>query len=457
MATGLSARTKSVSATFIQFESQLRNILAVAEESRVRTAHFAPAFDIPELTPALVEYFDVARLRFAELGVVGPSRLMLLDLMGNPGTRTVKTMASLVIVARAVRHIETTGEPVMILTPSSANKATALRDAVLRAYEAGLADPSMLQIACIVPDAARPKMWASALSTRPELAARNPVCVLDPGQAEHVKSIAVQALEDSANELFASHRIRLWHTLDLANYKCADTIRAFAEHAVLPPEPGVGRTHAHAVSSAFGLLGHHEGAALLPSSAGTPFQYFLVQHLATPDMVLSLYDILPPTYYFDPVSGLYRQDRDPRYPFTTFDPTENLESTFYTRQPATSPAMNQIIERQGGGGIVVSLRECLGRFSEIRAILSRAGVSLPADPRDLREWSLVMAMTGVLNAIDRGLLETDEIVVHGSGSYGVSDYTPIPDNSLVRVDGPADLSRAILGAARSTVFAGAVG
>lgn len=111
---------------------------------------------------------------------MGNSRLVLLDLMGNPGTLTVKTLASHVIVARAVRHTETTGEPVMLVTPSSANKATALRDAVLRAYRTGLATPAELRIVSLVPDASRAKLWSSALSEDAELAERNPCASSTP-------------------------------------------------------------------------------------------------------------------------------------------------------------------------------------------------------------------------------------------------------------------------------------
>ena len=57
----------------------------------------------------------------------------MLDLTGNPGTHTTKTFASLLIVARAVEYIRRTGEKVVIFSPTSANKGTALRDAVLRA------------------------------------------------------------------------------------------------------------------------------------------------------------------------------------------------------------------------------------------------------------------------------------------------------------------------------------
>jgi hypothetical protein len=120
--------------------------------------------------------------------------------------------------------------------------------------------------------------------------------------------------------------------------------------------------------------------------------------------------------------------------------------------PATSPAMNEIIRAQGGGGIVVSLHECLARYAQVRALLAAGGVDLPADPRVLREWSLVMAVTGTLEAIDRGLLDADEIVLHGTGSYSATDYTPIADGTLRRVAGAADLRRVILEAA--TLVAG---
>jgi hypothetical protein len=430
---------------FKQHSEQLRQAMAAMAHQRTPSADFEPAFELPPTSDSLADYFAAADFRFADLGSAGSSKLTLLDLMGNPGTRTVKTLASLVIVARAVNHVDTTGEPVMILTPSSANKATALRNAVLGAYQTGLATPDQLRIVTLVPDVARPKLWSSKLDQDPALAANNPMCVLVRGYAEHVKSVAKKALSAIADELYARQGIRLWHTLDLANYQCADAVRAFAEHAALPATPGVTRAHVHAVSSAFGLLGHHFGTSLLPESQRS--QYFLVQHLSTPDMVVSLHDLQPPSYRYDETTGLYHQDGQPRYPATTFDPAENLETTFYTRMPATSPTMNEIIHGQGGGGIVVSLHESLNRYGQVRAMLGKAGVELPADPRSLREWSLVMAMTGTLNAIERGLLDAGEVVVHGTGSYSEADYTPIPDAALLPVSGPVELQRAILDAA----------
>ncbi len=437
---------------FPAHEKQLRNALSNAAQSRTLGDEFEPAFELCEATPRLLEFFSVSDIKFAELGTVGDSRLVLFDLMGNPGARTVKTLASHVIVARAVHHIHETAEPIMILTPSSANKATALRDAVLRAIEVGLVTSEQLQIVTLVPDLARPKLWSSALTTDPQLAGRNPMCVLAPEQPAHVKTLARQVITEYAGEFFERTGIRLWHTLDLANYQCADAFRAFVEQAAIPQQPGTSRAHAHSVSSAFGLLGHHFGTTLLEDPP-PPAQYFLVQQLDTPDMVDSLYGITAPGYDLDPEDGLYRQDGEPHYPAVTADPAEVLETTFYTRSPATSPAMNEIIGRQGGGGVVVSKHECLQRYDEIRELLANAGHALPQDPDELREWSLVMVMTGVLNGIERGLLDTDEVIVHGSGSYSATDYTPIPEHALHRIETVADLRRVIDAAAAGTAAA----
>ena len=123
----------------------------------------------------------------SELGGYRGRTLVLLDLMGNPATRTTKTFASLVIVARAVRHIRATGEPITIITPSSANKATALRDAVYRALAAGLVGPEQLNIIVVVPPSATPKLWASPLTDDPDLRALNPIVVHQGAERAAVK------------------------------------------------------------------------------------------------------------------------------------------------------------------------------------------------------------------------------------------------------------------------------
>ncbi|MBR7676936.1 hypothetical protein KDA82_28820, partial [Streptomyces daliensis] len=195
-----------------------------------------------------------------------------------------------------------------------------------------------------------------------------------------------------------------------------------------------------------------------PEPARTPPRYFLVQHLGAPDMVLSLYNdgatdpSLAPRYTYETESGLYAQAENPRFPAVTFDPGERLDSTFYTRKPPTSARMNELIGKQGGGGIVVSLAECLNRYGQVRAILADAEVRLPADPREVREWSLVMAVVGALNALDRDLVPEGgpegspegDILVHGSGSYAVGDFDALSATELHRVDGVDDLRNVVL-------------
>lgn len=361
--------------------------------------------------------------------------------MRNPRTRTTKTFASLLIVARAVEHLRSTGESLMIVTPSSANKATALRDAVLRAYETGLADPGRLKIVAVVPGMAREKLWSSPLTEEAALGDANPLAVYETAQAEDVKSLARAAVEQEGAAILERHGMRLWYTLDLRNYAPADTVRAFFERDFLQPVPG--RVHAHAVSSAFGLLGHFFGRQLAGGEAWPEpsAQYFLVQHLGTPDMVASLHhgsaDYRPSWTYRD---GQHEQHEDPHFPSITYDPGEMLDATFYSHRPATSARMNEIIHRQGGGGIVVSLVECLQRYGQVRALVGGT-VDLPTDPRRLREWSFVMAMTGVLNAIDRDLLAGDDVLIHGSGSYHTGDFTPPAESRLRPVTGAEDLGR----------------
>jgi len=239
--------------------------------------------------------------------------------------------------------------------------------------------------------------------------------------------------------------------MSLDNYRVADTARAFFENEFCPPEPGVPRIHAHAVSSAFGLLGHSFGHELTALRDSPPSRYFLVQHLGTPDMVLSLYtdhvrDEDRPRYARDPATGLFHQAGNDHFPQVTADPYERLDGTFYTRRPATSAEMNALIRRQGGGGIVVSGHECAQRHPEIRGRLAGAGVPFPRLFEDLRERSLSMAMTGVLNGIDRGIISEPEVVLHGSGSYCAGDFRPLPRDRTTPVRTADDLSAVLFGA-----------
>lgn len=449
------------------YDRDLRQTLTALERDRTDASGagaegpvFSPAFRLPDPSPELERFFSVSDIAVTDLPSYRGHRLRLLDLMRNPATRTTKTLASLVIVARAVRHITDTGERVMIVTPSSANKATALRDAVHRAIHSGLVTADQLRIACVVPAQSTAKLWASPLSEDPALRRRNPLVVHAAEEPAAVKELAARFTATHAEQLWQRNGIRVWYTLDLDNYRAADLLRAFAERDLLPGgEDDVRtRTHVHSVSSAFGLLGHDLGHRTLAAGGHRlpRARYFLVQHLGTPDMVLSLrhgsHDPanLPP-YRYDATAGLYRQDTDPHFPATTFHPEEQLDPTFYTRRPVTSARMDPLIAAHGGGGVVVSLHECLSRYAEVRALLSAAGPELPADPRRLREWSLVMALTGTLNAADRGLLpDSDDVLIHGSGSYGDEDYRPVPEAHRTVAADVTELAARIEDAVRTT-------
>ncbi|MGH3760565.1 DUF6002 family protein [Actinophytocola sp.] len=408
-------------------------------------ARFSPGFALPELDDPVRRFYDVADATWRELGEHRGHRLSMLDLTANPATNTTKTIASLLIVARAVDYVRRTGEQLLIFSPTSANKGVALRDALARAIETELVTPDQLRVVTLAPRTALGKFRASRLSTDPDLCRRNPVLTYDGPRAEHVKTLGRAFVDRHAAKL-AEVGTRTWFTLELHNYRFADAARAFFEHEVAPANTP--RWHAHAVSSAFGLLGYATGLDVL-GDVPRP-GYLLVQHLGTPDMVLSLrhgdFDrARVPAYVLDPATGLHRQDRDAHFPEAAHDPAEILDQTFYTREPATSPEMNGLIERCGGDGIVVSLHECLTRYARLRAWLEPAGVHLPADPRLVREWSLVMALTGVLNAIDRGLVPADrDVVVHGSGFYAATDYEPIGADAVVPVATVDDIAAAIV-------------
>ncbi|GGK15910.1 hypothetical protein GCM10011583_54740 [Streptomyces camponoticapitis] len=414
---------------------------------------FSPGFALPEPDAAVRGFFEPARAQWRELGTYAGHRLVLLDLAGNPGTHTTKTFPSLLIVARAVEYIRRTGETVMIFTPTSANKGTALRDAVARALAAGLATPDQLRIATLAPASGRSKLRAGSLTDDAELRARNPLMVYDGERAEDVKALARQFTDAYAADLKRRHGVNLWFSLDLRNYLVADTARAFFEQDVDPTDAAGPRLHAHAVSSAFGLLGYHAGRDVLEAAgaarAASRPASLLVQHLGTPDMVLSLrrgsFDRTGLPGYDRDGDGLWRQKADPHFPGVADEVDEILDPTFYTHRPATSPAMNAIIARHGGDGIVVSRRECLERYPELRELLADHPRPLPDDPRALREWSLVMALTGVCNAVDRGLVDPGrDVVVHGSGWYTDDDVRTPAESALVPVSTVEDITAALM-------------
>ncbi len=415
---------------------------------------FSPGFALPELDDAVRSFLSVATARWQPVGEYRGHRITLFDLTGNPGTHTTKTYASLLIVARAVEHIRRTGRPIMIVSPTSANKGVALRDAVLRALDAGLVGPAQLRVVTVAPQAGRHKLRASRLSADPALRALNPQLLYTGKEPEAVKALAREYVREHAGPLHA-RGVDMWFSLELSNYMVADASRALFEQRVDPVDAASRpRVHAHAVSSAFGLLGYHAGRSVLEgtgeaSVASRPAS-LLVQHLATPDMVLSLRAAAgaspsPPAYPLDPATGLFRQaGDDPRFPAVTYDPGEVLDATFYTHRPVTSGPMNEIIARFGGDGIVVSLAECVARYPYLRTWLGAALPLLPADFRTLREWSTVMAFTGVTNAIDRGLVEAGrDVVVHGTGCYGDSNLEQLCGDGLVEVADVADIAAAV--------------
>lgn len=415
------------------------------------TPGFAPGFDLPELTAPTREFFAAATASWWQVGEYGGHGLQLLDLTGNPGTQTTKTFASMIIAARAVEHVRRTGSSVCIFTPTSGNKGVALRDAVARAYAAGLVTPEQLSVVVLAPESTRHKFRHDALAADPHLRRFNPLLRYGGEDPEGVKALGRAFVDSYAATAHDRHGITLWFSLDLKNYLVADAARAAFEAEVAPTVGAPPRWHAHAVSSAFGLLGYNLGRDVLEAAGrATPADrpgFLLVQHLGTPDMVLSLRhgsfsrEHLPP-YTMDDATKTWAQDTDPHFPSVTDDPTEVLDPTFYTHRPVTSTAMNELIARHGGDGIVVSRRECEARYPLVRDWLAGAGLALPADPAHLREWSIVMALTGVCNAIDRGLVPAaHDIVVHGTGSYA-ADFTIAEADAEVSTI--ADIAAAVL-------------
>lgn len=421
----------------------------------------ALSFPIPEPNDIIRRYYAVSDISFHELGELGGRRVIGLNLMRNAGTRTTKTFASLSIVARAAEHVRRTGERIIIITPTSGNKGTALRDAVARAYATGVATPASLRIVTVLPMSSRNKLRRCSDLAAEELRQINPVAFVAGGAAE-VKELARRTADQFAADRTLRGGWRIWYTLDLDNYRVADAVRAFAEAEYAPiTANSPPRWHVHAVSSAYGLLGYHLGHSVLsggkvlglPGPAAHP-GFLLVQHLATPDMVLSLATgsfsrAGVPNYRWDPIAAAWRQDSDPRFPAITASPQEEIDSTFYTSMPPTSAAMDDLVALHGGGGIVVSRRECYDRYAQIRDFAAPFGADVPEDPAKLREWSLVMALCGVLIAHERSLLPMDtDVVVHASGCYTDDNLPPMPPGHAVLVNGDEDLHGVILRALR---------
>jgi hypothetical protein len=397
---------------------------------------FEPSMRLPALDSRMQDFLSVATAQFFELGHYRGVPLRLFDLRQNANTQTTKTFASTLIVARAIRHIQETGESILLFSPSSGNKAIALRDAVLRALKAKLIHPEQLRIVTLTPAQTTDKLRRTELYDDPRLRALNPIFVLDGDSPEAVKVIGQRFKELFSREPFGDSK--LWHSLRLENYRFSDQARAFFDFEYGDAWDTDRKTvHVHAVSSAYGLLGYCSGVEALKrlgKQVSTP-SFLLVQHLATSDMVLHLLDGnfegTSTPLYTQADDGLWVQSASAHFPATTWSPDETLESTFYTHLPPTAVEMTGHVRANGGSGIVVSLYECMQRYSECVQMLANTSVRLPSDPRDLKEWSLVMAMTGCLNAIDRQLLEeVDGCTIHGSGTYSLGDYEVVPFDGL---------------------------
>ncbi|MFI7444969.1 DUF6002 family protein [Nonomuraea indica] len=442
----------------VRYHALLRQAAQIVRSERA-TAPPPVTLDLPEPDERLTAFYDVSDMSLTPLGERDGRRLFLLDLMRNPGTMTTKTPASLLMVARAAAHVRATGERLIIVTPTSGNKGTALRDAVARAYAHGLVTPDELRVVIVVPERSRGKLRACPLSRDPALSAANPIALARVQTPGDVKPLSQRAVEAYGAAIHADTGFRLWYTLDLDNYRIADAARAFAEAELMPITPGSRpRVHAHAVSSAYGLLGYHLGHRVLterrPQSLPAPARhpgFFLIQQLSTPDMVLSLTKggtarTLLPRYEAD--GGLWRQSADPAFPSVTEDPAEEIDATFYTRAPVTSPQVNRIIGEFGGGGVVVSRYECVQRYDTVRALARQAGVELPGDPADIREWSLVKALAGALTGIERGLLAPGtDVIVHASGFYSDAVLPPLAEHETTPVDGEDELVKLLMAAA----------
>ncbi|PQP05668.1 hypothetical protein C5612_03260 [Pseudomonas frederiksbergensis] len=406
---------------------------------------FEPAMKLPALDTRMQAFLSVATAQFFEMGCYRGIPLRLFDLRQNTNTQTTKTLASTLIVARAVRHIQETGDSILLFSPSSGNKAIALRDAVLRALKAKLVHPEQLRIVTLTPAQTIGKIRRTELYDDVRLRALNPVFVLDTASPEAVKVVGQQF-----KELFNRNpagQLKLWHSLRLENYRFSDQARAFFDFEYGDAWDTDRKTvHVHAVSSAYGLLGYCSGIEVLKrykKQVATP-SFLLVQHLATSDMVQHLLDgnfegASTPSYT-KASSGLWVQLESPHFPAATWSPNEILEPTFYTHLPPTAVEMTGLVKANGGSGIVVSLYECMQRYSECSQLLADTPVRLPADPRDLKEWSLVMAMTGCLNAIDRQLLVgMDGCTIHASGSYCRGDYEVMPSDGLSLISGAEEM------------------
>lgn len=445
---------KTSDSVIVRYYDQLKTLFSKVENERINknSKIFEPAFKLPELNEDFIQFYEVAQISLEEMGKYQGKKIQLLNLIKNPNTQTTKTLASLLMVARAINHINESGKGILIFTPSSGNKATALRDAVERAIKYKLVDKTMLRIITLTPSNAIYKLRETELTTDPTLALLNPVFSYKGTVSQDVKAIGKEFIEKYGNKIANEHNLDIWYSLDILNYKVADAIRAFYDYEFsFKKNKKDRRLHAHSVSSAYGLLGFNYGQEFMEECGIIDVDkpgYLLIQHASTSDMVLNLlnnsFSQLNVPNYDKNDQGLYMQTSNKHFPFYTWDPQENLEPTFYTKEPPTSEEMNLLIKNNGGNGIVVSLYECMQKYSEIKKILLKANISIPSDPRKIFEWSLIMALTGVMNAVDRKLIdEFDEIIIHASGIYVEGDYQQLSKEKIFEISTADEIFNAI--------------
>jgi Family of unknown function (DUF6002) len=397
---------------------------------------------LPRLNDEYRAFFNEARMDIYRLPDYADYNIHLLDLTLNQFTQTTKIYASLLTVAKIVEYIRQTGESVIILTPSSANKGIALTYAVSKAIAQGLVPKEKLKIVTVIPESSSLKLRTETNPKRYSQENFSQAVIFEGNPPEQVKHITAELYNTCADEFWKKYRTRLWYSLHIDNYRLADTLRAFFDYEMSLIHNRINNFkntwHIQSVSSAYGLIGYHLGCMVLAqqkiiSEVDFP-GFFLVQPLNTPDMVLHLLfgncdRRNLPIYHMDGNTKYYVQNQSPYFPYYTHDPDEILESTFYSHLPATKDLMSGLIGKLGGSGIVVSLAECMERFALIHYMFIHINLEFPTDPRIIKEWSSIMALTGALNAIDRKLIPSKKsLLIHSSGLYTEYDLkTPPPD------------------------------
>lgn len=409
---------------------------------------FNPGYELPQLDDRMLNFLNCSDVSWTEIDDYKDVNITILNMTKNKETQTTKIFASLIMVARVVEYIKRSGNSVTIITPSSANKAMALREAVFRAINFGLVSAEKLNIVSVIPVNSAKKLRASGLNDDVYLNELNPILIFDGEKT--VKELVSDFNKRYGADIISSGR-KIWYTLSLENYIYADSVRTMIEMDFIKYVPE--RIQAHAVSSAYGLLGYNYGLKYLENKTQRNLKekYFLVQHLYNPDMVLDLYyDSFSRENgpeYSQESDGLYYQNDNPYFPYVTSDTQEMLDTTFYSLKPATSKQMKEIIHNNGGGGIVVSEQECLLRHKEIKELLGASNVDiiLPESFYDINERSFSMVFTGVLNAIDRGLITKNEsVLIHATGMYCKNDYRYLDcETELINVRSIDDMNEIV--------------